>query len=236
MNKRIEIIDVIRGLCIIYMVFYHFLYNLTAFSLVPLNFLYNPVISFMQALTAGTFIALCGVCSKFSRSNVKRGLLLCVISLAISLVTYIFDKNLFVVFGIIHFLAFSTLSYGLIQSKFEKLRLNLTFPISMLTAFLVFKNTISGTRFDIKGLSILGFTNVKFSSSDYFPILPWIFLFYLGVYLGGKIKENCFPSWFYTVKCDFLAYLGKKSLIIYVLHQPILVGITSGLAFLKGHL
>lgn len=236
MSKRVELLDAIRGLCIIFMVIYHFMYNLTAFSLVPHYLLYNSFMNFMQVLVAGTFIVLCGISSKFSRNNIKRGLILCAVSLAISLVTYIFDKNLFVVFGIIHFLAFSTLFYGLIQSKLSYIHLNSIFPIAMLTAFVVFKNTISGVRFDIKGLSVLGFTNTNFYSSDYFPILPWIFLFFFGVYFGKIIKENRFPSWFYTAKCDILAYLGKKSLIIYVLHQPILLGITYGLLYLKGNL
>lgn len=230
--RRVEILDAIRGACVIIMVTYHFMYNLVTFLQIPYTILYNPFMNFMQVLGAGGFITICGISSRFSRSNIKRGVMLCGVSALISLVTYIFDKNLFVVFGIIHLLAFCTLTYGIIEQKIQKIRLNFLFPTSLLVAFIVFRNTISTQRFSFAGLSIFGFTNENFRSSDYFPVLPWIFLFYIGVFLGRKIKEKAFPQWFYTVKNDTLAYLGKKSLIIYVVHQPLLVGVVFGLKYL----
>ena len=229
MSKRIEILDAIRGLCVVLMVFYHFLYNLTTFLDIPKIFIYNPVMNFLQVFFAGVFIVLCGISSNFSRSNIKRGLIMCVVAILITISTYIFDNNMYVIFGIIHFLAFCTLTYGLIEKRFKKLRLNFLFPTSLIVLFTMIQPILSEMVFEVKGFSILGFTNINFLSADYFPIFPWILLFYVGVYFGEKIKLNILPEWFYTIKCEPLAYIGKKSLIIYVLHQPVLMSITYAL-------
>lgn len=231
MLKRIDLIDSVRGFCVIGMVIYHFMYDLTAFLNVPSYILYNPIMNFLQVFFAGTFIALCGVSSNLSKNNKKRGYKLALVAIVITIATYFVNNTVYVVFGIIHFLAFCVITYGFVEKQFKKLKLNWIFPVIMLALFIIVRQILNNTVFYIKGLSILGFTNINFVSSDYFPILPWIFLFYLGVYLGDRLKKGLFPSWVYTVKCKLLSKIGKHSLAIYILHQPILMVI---IYFLKG--
>lgn len=233
MYKRIDLLDATRGFCVIYMVFYHFMYNLVYMVGVNSSFLYNPIMNILQFVVASLFITLCGISCNFSKSNLKRGSKLFLIAIIITIATYCFSPSFYVVFGIIHFLAFATLSYGLFQKFFEKIRLNFSFPLILLALFAWFYLNILPLRFDISGLSFLGITNTNFRSSDYFPVFPWIFLFYIGIYLGRKIKENQFPAWFYSYKNSFLANIGKKSLAIYVLHQPILIALTYAIIFIK---
>ena len=75
----------------------------------------------------------------------------------------------------------------------------------------------------------LGFYPVSFYSSDYFPLLPWLFLFWAGYYLhllvGRKRMEPLRRS-----VCPPLGWLGRHSLVLYLLHQPVIFGVLT-LAF-----
>lgn len=70
----------------------------------------------------------------------------------------------------------------------------------------------------------LGFYPVSFYSSDYFPLLPWLFLFWAGYYLhllvGRKRMEPLRRS-----VCPPLGWLGRHSLVLYLLHQPVIFGV-----------
>ena len=66
------------------------------------------------------------------------------------------------------------------------------------------------------------FPQAGFSSTDYFPLLPWIFLFATGYFLYSFLQEKglinrLFGKW----KVPGINFLGKHSLIIYMIHQPI---------------
>ena len=71
--------------------------------------------------------------------------------------------------------------------------------------------------------TFLGFTEKQFFSADYFSIFPWTFLYFTGYFLSGLWRAKKLPD----AKCldkniPFLTKIGKKSLIVYMLHQPIL--------------
>ncbi|GAA2975233.1 hypothetical protein GCM10011539_07720 [Finegoldia magna] len=63
----------------------------------------------------------------------------------------------------------------------------------------------------------MGFYNDKFYSGDYFPLLPWYFMYLVGYCAGDflDIKLN--------VRENLLSKMGKKSLMIYLIHQPIIM-------------
>ncbi|WP_026497615.1 DUF1624 domain-containing protein [Butyrivibrio sp. WCD2001] len=74
-------------------------------------------------------------------------------------------------------------------------------------------------------LTYLGFMQEGFISSDYFSIMPWFFLFLTGYFLYG-ILEKRFSKSYFQIKIQPFSWIGKHSLLIYMLHQPILYGIT----------
>lgn len=231
-NNRIELIDVIRGFCVIIIVIYHFLFDLAIFGFIPTSIIENLNNSFFTNLIAGTFIVICGISCYLSHNNQKRGLKLAILALIITITTYIYNSNFYIVWGIIHFLSFSVLTFN--QNLFEKFKFNNFFPLILSILFIIFKQTISTMRFDISGLSIFGFTSNSFNSLDYFPIFPWLFLFYIGVYLGKELKNGNFSDFVYTFNIKFLSSIGKKSLLIYLLHQPILYGLIFIYMYMKG--
>lgn len=219
---RIEILDGLRGLAVIFMVAYHFLYDAVNFLGVPDKYIDNTVADVIQVVTATTFVILCGISSHFSKSNIKRGIETLVIAVIISVVTFIIDMP--IIFGILHLLGVCMLLYGLLKKLIEKVPAWLLLIISIGLS-VISKIAVESFNPDVSYLWILGFPAKDFVSYDYFPLLPWLFVFLTGTAIGYYIKERKFPRQFYTIKVPVLSAIGRYSLIIYVIHQPLLYGL-----------
>lgn len=223
-QERIQSIDALRGFCLILMVAYHFFYDLVNFLGAPGWILSNPVFDVLQPFFSGVFIALSGVSSRFSRSNTKRGIKVLAVSLVVTVVTSLMGSP--VIFGILHLLGFCMVFYGLTNRLWDKLPEKAA-PFIYI-ALIVASAALRGILNPVKtgGLWIFGFYRSGFYSSDYFPILPWVFVFLLGTWLGKLVTDRKLPDWVYTVNPPVFPAIGRKSLLIYVLHQPVLYGIT----------
>lgn len=226
-GKRIGSIDALRGLCVVLMVLYHLLFDLVYFLGVPAWLLYNPVLNVLQPVFSGIFILLAGVSSRFSRSNVKRGLIVLAVSLGVTLVTGLMGNT--VLFGILHFLGICMVAYGLWGKFCDRLGAKAA-PVIYIALFLISRLMLSAVN-PVQNPFVwpLGFYTAGFSSSDYFPVLPWIFIFLLGTWIGKPLREGQLPEAVYTAECPPLAAVGKRALLIYILHQPVLYGITMAL-------
>jgi uncharacterized membrane protein len=222
-GKRIQLIDAARGLCVVLMVAHHFLYDLVVFLDAPAWLFDNPLLNFLHYIFAGLFILLSGVSSRFSRSNIKRGAKVFAIAMGMTLVTYFI--NMPIRFGVLHLLGFSMIFYGLTE------KLWLSIPGRILPAVCVLLAILSAraangipTGYDF--LWMFGFIPPGFYSADYFPIFPWLFVFLFGTWAGGEIKAGHLPGWFYEKSVPFFPSVGRKALIIYIIHQPVLYCVT----------
>jgi len=220
-RERIQLIDALRGVSILLMVLHHFGYDLVAFMGVPAYLIYNPLVETLQLIFASLFIFLSGASCIFSRNNLKRGVEILLCGIAVTIVTYLFDKDAFVVFGILHFLGCAAIIYALIRPALDKVKIH---PVIWVILFIVSKIALS-RAYDIPHLWALGIYTDDFVSSDYFPIFPWIFMYLFGTWFGHIVVEKKLPEWFYSFKCDFFAAVGRRTLIIYLLHQPVIMGI-----------
>jgi len=221
-KERIHSIDALRGLCVVLMVGHHFLYDLVVFLDAPNWLFFNPLFHILQPIFAGCFIMLAGVSSRFSRSNIKRGLRVLAAACVISVVTWFMHMP--ILFGVLHFLGVAMVFYGLTHGFWEKLPQSMLpwlFAL-LLTASLVLLKQVEVQR---HYLWIFGFTYPGFDSVDYFPLLPWIFVFLFGAWLGLPVRERRLPAWVYSIKPPLLPVVGRHAFIIYLLHQPILYGI-----------
>jgi uncharacterized membrane protein len=81
-------------------------------------------------------------------------------------------------------------------------------------------------------LDWLGFPSPWFSSGDYYPLLPYFFMYAAGISFGRFMKTRSYPQWFVGLKCRPLEFFGRHSLAVYIIHQPLLLG----LAYLLGYL
>ena len=225
-KQRIELMDAMRGLALCLMVIHHFLYDLCAFCGAPWWLFTNPVFDPLHYFFAGLFILLSGVSSNFSRSNLKRGLKALAVSLGITLVTWFMGMP--IVFGVLHLLATCMLLYGLTQGFWRKLndKAPWVVPTLSIIGILATAKLVNGYPTTTPHLWMFGLTTPDFTSSDYFPLLPWMFVFLPGTWAGKYVRDGRLPRWFYQAKAPRLAAVGRQALLIYVVHQPVLYGLT----------
>lgn len=220
---RIQIVDALRGLSILLMVAYHTGVDLYLFGLIPKTLIYSPLLAVLQPLFAGVFIFLSGLSSQFSKSNYRRGVLTLLCAFLVSVVTGLMDVP--VTFGILHFLGSAMLLYGLLQDVCQRLPLWPSFAVCgflFVICFFVFPLEI---KKEIPYLYVLGVTTKQFQSADYFPLLPWLPLFGAGAFWGRFVVRGGMPDWFYTMRIPFLPVIGRHTLPIYLLHQPVVYGV-----------
>ena len=219
---RIQLIDGLRGLSILLMIGYHFGYDLVMFCGAPPSLIMNPVLNALEPFFAGVFIFLSGISCRFSHSNVRRGLQMLGAAAAITVVTYFIGLPIW--FGIIHFLGAAAILFAVLRPAVDKISRPVQFILY--TALFLCAMPFTSRTYDISWLWWLGFRQAGWISSDYFPLLPWIFLYMAGALTGTFVVERRFPVWFYTFKVPFFAAVGRKTMLIYLIHQPILYIIT----------
>ena len=241
-KPRIHLIDELRGFAIFCMVFFHAFFTVgfifEAHWGQQLFYFFAPA----EPYFAGLFILISGVACNLSHSNLERGVKLALVALAVTLVTYlakdIIGEHNLITFGILHMLACCMLLYGLIN-KYLKLvpswlgiLLNvllfvLTFQVAKGSIGIPFLFTVNlpGEWYSTSFLFMFGLTTKGFISSDYFPLLPWLFLFFAGTYLGRIGIKRKFPKFMFRRYVPFFGFLGRHSLLIYLAHQPVIIGL-----------
>jgi len=223
-HERILFLDAARGAMILLMVGYHLLFDLVYYCGVPSVLLFNPVLQLGQPVGAGVFILMSGASSRVSRSNAARGLKLSLAAAAVTASTWFFDHDAFVVFGILHFLALASLLYAAARPLLLKIpdRVQPFLYAGLWAASMwVLGLPASGGAL----LWLLGYPAAGFLSTDYFPLLPWIFVFLFGTWFGGLVFSHRLPARVYEWKPRRLAVVGRASFWIYLIHQPVIMGI-----------
>ncbi|MDR3277852.1 MAG: DUF1624 domain-containing protein [Oscillospiraceae bacterium] len=221
-KERIELIDALRGLAALLMVIHHALFDLVEFLGAPEWLFSNPVFNFLHYIFAGVFILLAGVSSRFSHSNLKRGGLTALAALAVTGASYLVGEP--IKFGVLHLLASCMLLYAARRRPYG----GEPFKLAGVAYVLLIVLSALAVRYmpiHFAGSWILGWTGTGFYSADYFPLLPWVFVFLLGAWAGYYVRERRLPEWFYTLKIPFFPSVGRKSLFIYLAHQPALYGL-----------
>lgn len=237
-RKRIYLLDEIRGAAVIAMVLYHIFYSAgEVFTYESVHNIFQIVRPF-EPIIPLTFVFISGICTRLSRSNLRRGGILFLIALVINIVTDIFVPQIVIRFGVINLLSVCMLLYGLCRKGIEQINCKVGFFFSLFLFVLTwgvsdhYIGLLSLRLFELPDylyhsgfLFPLGFRTREFYSSDYFPLFPWLFLFLSGSFFWGTIKYNKLPETLYKVHCKFLSAVGKYAVIIYVVHQPIIFGV-----------
>jgi uncharacterized membrane protein len=235
-RERIWEIDFLRGLSIILVIGYHLLYDLGDYVGISRFLGWSTNLSTVawtiaQHFFAGLFVLLSGVSSTLTRSNTRRGLRLLAVALALTLATYLiavwlhlFDPAETIIFGILHCLAVSMLLYGAVFKRVSAAA-NAVLGAGLigLAALLPILKKALVIRSD--WLIPFGLPSPTFSSLDYFPLIPWFGVFLIGAALGRSLysKKKSFLPWRLPVTSVNVA--GRHSLLIYIVHQPVIMGI-----------
>ncbi len=236
-TSRICGLDLLRGCAVIPMVIYHGLFSLIYVFGVNMAWFSSPVLSdICVPLIGGSFVLISGISSRFSRSLFKRGFIVFAFGMVMTLVTTIVLPSLSIKFGILHLMGLSMILTGLLRPMLDKLPRYVGIAI-FVVLFILTYNLPNGGWLGIKDLAAVqiqtnnpylfpfGLLAPGFSSSDYYPLIPWFFLYTTGSYLGTWIKAGKAPAWLYPSRCKAVEWIGRHSLWIYVLHQPVIVGV-----------
>lgn len=236
-NKRYYLIDCIRGLALISMIVYHAVWDLVYLFGVDMPWYESDMAVIWQQSICWTFILLSGFCWDFGGRKLQRAVKILVCSGIISLVTLIFMPESKILFGILTLIGTGMLLMIPLDKLYKRINPYIGMLI-MLFLFLFTKEINSGKvgfhnigtlklsddLYSNMFTAYLGFPSVSFESMDYFPILPWIFLYQTGYFLYRIFVMNTWLEKLPGITFKPIEWLGKNSLLVYMLHQPVVFG------------
>lgn len=217
MQKRIWEIDYFRGIAILLMVIFHLIVDLKDFHGFPVEYL-SGFWYYEGKLSAVIFMFLAGLSSTLNRRPVKHGLKVLAAAGLVSVATYFFNPDTYVRFGILHLLGSAVL-----LSPFLSRLTAIGQAVTAVSLLLLPRWTDRLTE-NSGALLPIGITPSIYTSIDYYPLVPWLGVFILGL-LAGRLyaaRSSRLPLWRGTAG---LCWLGRHSLAIYLAHQPILLAL-----------
>lgn len=233
-GKRYYIIDYIRVFVIINMILYHTVWDMVYMFGSDYMWFKSSFGHIWQSFICITFIFISGFCWPISRSHLKRGIYILVCSFIITAVTVIFIPKSAIKFGILTLIGSSVLIMIPLEKLLKYINNSLGLILSVLfyiffyninKGYILFGIRIPDCLYNGNFMTYIGFMDKSFHSSDYFSIIPWIFIFLSGYFAFGIMSER---KLLYLLEGKFNKYImeiSRKSLIIYLIHQPIVYGI-----------
>ena len=252
--NRFYELDALRGFSVVLMVVYHFLFDLDYFNIRPMpgwlwpQQLYGFPITFLFIFIAGISLALSASKTKNSKMltqrMLKRGISIFAVGLLITAVTWIYPHDGAILFGVLHLIGVSTIlaipflvggtKDKMIENEAQisgkqktKSLLLIWIPLTVgiiVIAFSKVVEKISGPIWMVP----LGIHPYGFYALDYEPLFPWFGIVLIGIAVGfwiypkGERRFSLFkaePKWL-----KGLSWVGRHSLEIYLVHQPIILG------------
>ena len=233
---RLWEVDTVRGVAVILMIIFHFVFDLTFFGASSVNIYATPWQLFARSIGT-TFITVMGVSltlryerlepgldqRQLFQKYLRRGAGLFAWGMVITVVTYFAVGRRFVVFGILHLLGLSViLAFPFLRRRWASLAGGVV--ALGLGAYL------GSAKVLYPWLLWLGVPQYGRGMVDYYPIFPWFGFALLGVFVGltlypHGVRRFPLPDLGHTAPIRALTYLGKHSLPIYLIHQPILLGL-----------
>jgi len=234
-SSRLWEVDMMRGVAIVMMVVYHLMWDLRGLAGYDIN-VYTGFWHIWQQITANLFIGIVGVSLTLSYGRARskggkttagwgkyvlRGAVVFSWGIVVSIVTYFVDPAHYVRFGILHLIGVSIIiAYPFLRFRW----LNLILGISLL----LLAQIIPVLGLNNPLLAPLGLNATPPRSFDYFPLIPWFGVVLLGIFVGASLYTNgqrrfTLPDIGNAFGIRTLRMLGQNSLLIYLIHQPIMI-------------
>ncbi|GGA50517.1 heparan-alpha-glucosaminide N-acetyltransferase [Pelagibacterium lentulum] len=225
---RIALLDVARGIAIVAMVIYHFTWDLRFYLLITLDVTAEPGWIAFQRAIVGSFVLLSGISLMLAhreairwRAYWRRFAMLAGAALLVSVGTLAFAAETFVFFGVLHALAL----FSLLGLAF--LRLPVVVILAVAAVILALPLAIADPVFGSRWLGWIGLYDVPPLTEDLVPVSPWFGVFLIGMALA---RIGMARGWDHALAAvgpgralGWLAKAGRWSLVIYLIHQPILL-------------
>lgn len=237
-TKRLAVLDGIRGFALLNMIVYHTIWDLVYLFDFHWRWYQSEIGYLWQQGICWSFIFLSGFCQPLGHHKFKRGMTVFLAGLLITAATMIFLPQEPVIFGVLTLLGSCMLLLLPLEPVFTHCKPRIGVFISMVF-FLLTRNINIGClgfgKWNLLELpksfyqnlwtAYLGFPVAGFYSSDYFSLFPWLFLFTAGYFLYRVLEEEGCLEWLVHGRIKPLEWLGRHSLWIYLLHQPVLYGV-----------
>lgn len=226
-RSRIEWLDGWRGIACYLMIAYHLLFDFMMFGWLPWNVAVAWPVVVWQKMILFSFILCAGWSASISARNVRRGQLVSGAGLLVVGASYIVGAP--IRFGVLQFLGLAILLYAFAGRWVSRVPEKIA-PVLWLGLFVLSWIGLDGICVGSHWLFWLGFPYDGFVSYDYVPLLPNVFLFLFGAWMGRASErhreqlpalETAAPVW--------LTWPGKRTLWIYLLHQPVLYGVCAAI-------
>jgi uncharacterized membrane protein len=241
-NRRWPIIDIARGVAIIAMVLFHFTWDIGFFGIIDYDISFTPEGRLLSHCIAGSFLFIVGISLALAARNglsyrpyLRRLQYIAGAAIIVSGSTFFLMPEDWIFFGVLHCIALSSL----LALPFLRAPILPVAAVAALSIALPF--TVYHPLFDQPWLFWLGLNHVLPRTNDYVPIFPWF-----GVVLAGSVAarlmdmQPSLSAWLQRSRTDLfsrpLARLGRLSLAVYLVHQPILMGLLWALLSLTGPL
>lgn len=237
-SKRYAGLDSLRGCILISMILYHGTWDMVYIFGKQWEWFESSVAYVWQQSICWGFILLSEFCWSFGKNHWKRGLITFVAGIVITIVTKLFMPASIIIFGVLTFLGSSMLLMILLDKALRHCNPVVGILISF-ALFVLTRNVNYGhlgfEQWNWVALpeelyanwftTYIGFVQPGFFSSDYFAIFPWLFLFVTGYFLQGIFQKYHLLGPFTASRCKWLEWIGRHSLVIYMLHQPVIYGL-----------
>ena len=224
-------LDFIRGSAIVLMIIFHLCFDLNNFHFISID-IYNQYSRdwfYFRMLILTLFMLSVGISLTLAHQNIlnkkkifKRFFTLSLASFAISISSYVTFPNSWIYFGVIHFVTITSV---------------LLLPFVGFPIISLFIGSLIVIFFNINLINmhwlytlVAPIIHLPYHTEDLVPFTPWLGVVLIGIFLGKKelflfpLKSNTFT--------DKITFLGKHSLLIYLIHQPLFFGLIAGIDYL----
>lgn len=227
---RYMLVDVARGSALALMIVYHFTFDLNFIAGLGIDFNHDPRWLGFRTLIVSLFLLLVGISQSLAAYHelrwnryLKRLALLVGCAGLVTLGSMVMFPKTLIFFGILHFIAVASI-LGLVTLRFY--RFNLLAGVALTVAGV----SVTSPWFDHPALQWIGLMTHKPLTEDYVPLLPWFGVVLIGQYLGKALFRLPAGARVLGWSSDrvfarLLALGGRHSLLVYMVHQPILFGL-----------
>ena len=225
--SRFERLDALRGLAVVWMALFHFGFDLAYFRITQQNFYADPFWTGQRSAIVTLFLLCAGVgqAVAFEQGQVwprfwRRWLQIAACALLVSLGSWWIFPRSFVSFGVLHGLAAMLLIVRLSSGWGVWL-----WPLGL--AALLLPLGFAHPFFDSRATNWVGLVTRRPITEDFVPLLPWLGVMWWGLAAGRWMLANRRPWLTGPLPAGLrpLAALGRWSLVFYMLHQPVLIGL-----------
>ncbi len=238
MRNRYTSLDILRAFALISMIIFHAVWDLVYIFGIDLQWFKSDAGEIWQQSILWTFVLLSGFCFNLGKKRLKRAITVIICSAIITIVTYIFMPENRIIFGVLCFMGTAMLITIPIDKILKKIHpyagLIFSFISFVLTKDIMFRKiSIFGTElckipdslYQNELTAFFGFPHYGFFSGDYVPFIPWIFLFFCGYFLYKIFERKDLLKHLSFVSCRPLEFIGRNTLYIYMIHQPLIYGV-----------